>query len=278
MNWSRPARPSSDRGPTRSPSLLHYPDADAEVQTLATDLWGDTDGVTDTQHAFGKGMTYWGLSLDEVLQRLKNPAGFCCERLTRCTRPCGFIAAPPMRISTTSPISRTRRSSIDARFRVSGKDVASMAADERKDRRPPATARRTDSRSYRLRSGRARICVRRFSPCRSRSFAHRTRCIGDRTHNVGGSLGRALPAEPGRTAERAHGEAHLVDRQLRSRRQILLRHSDLYKDDCRRPLHGFVRSAHLSRSRQGARYRRGTGERHFRRAHVGAALSSRRHR
>jgi hypothetical protein len=43
--------------PTSSPSLLHYPDADTEVHSLATDLWGDMDGVTLNQHAFGKGMT-----------------------------------------------------------------------------------------------------------------------------------------------------------------------------------------------------------------------------
>ena len=62
--------------PTRSPSLLHYPEADNEVRSLATDLWGDMDGVTFTQHAFGKGMVYWGLTLDEVLTRLKTPRDF----------------------------------------------------------------------------------------------------------------------------------------------------------------------------------------------------------
>ncbi len=41
-----------------------------DYQALAADLWGDLDGLTDTQHVFGKGMTYWGLPLDEVLARL----------------------------------------------------------------------------------------------------------------------------------------------------------------------------------------------------------------
>ncbi len=62
--------------PARSPSLLHYPEADTEVRNLATDLWGDVDGVTDTQHAFGKGMVYQGLTLDEVLSRLKDRPDF----------------------------------------------------------------------------------------------------------------------------------------------------------------------------------------------------------
>jgi alpha-L-rhamnosidase len=68
--------------PTRSPSLLHYPDADAEVQTLAADLWGDADGVTDTQHSFGKGMTYWGAFARRRFGATQSPAGLCCERST----------------------------------------------------------------------------------------------------------------------------------------------------------------------------------------------------
>lgn len=56
--------------PLRSPSLLDYPNADKEVQALATDVWGDTDGVTKTQHSFGKGMLMWGLPLDEVLAKI----------------------------------------------------------------------------------------------------------------------------------------------------------------------------------------------------------------
>ena len=43
---------------------------------VATNLWGDADGVTDPQHAFGKGMTYAGLALDELLRRLQDPPDF----------------------------------------------------------------------------------------------------------------------------------------------------------------------------------------------------------
>jgi hypothetical protein len=56
--------------PTSSPSLAHYPNADDEVHTLATDLWGDTDGVTNNQHHFGKGTVYSGLALNDLLARL----------------------------------------------------------------------------------------------------------------------------------------------------------------------------------------------------------------
>lgn len=53
--------------PTNSPSMKF--DA-ANYAALVADLWGDTDGTTNIQHGFGKGMTYWGLTLDEVLNRL----------------------------------------------------------------------------------------------------------------------------------------------------------------------------------------------------------------
>ncbi len=108
--------------PTSSPSLLHYPDADAQVQTLATDLWGDMDGITLNQHAFGKGMTYWGIPLDEVLTRLKTAQDFASS---------GSLDSPPAWVHR-----RTADADIyfvvnqadapvhlDARFRVGGRDV-----------------------------------------------------------------------------------------------------------------------------------------------------------
>jgi hypothetical protein len=108
--------------PTQSPSLLHYPEADTEVRALAVDLWGDTDGVTDTQHAFGKGMVYWGLSLDEVLERLKVAQDFTTS---------GTLDAAPVwvhRRTEDSDLYYVANQAdgpkhIDARFRVSGKDV-----------------------------------------------------------------------------------------------------------------------------------------------------------
>jgi hypothetical protein len=64
--------------PTHSPTLT----AGADLQTLATDLWADTDGITSTQHAFGKGIVYTGLQLDDVLARLKATPDFTAQTLT----------------------------------------------------------------------------------------------------------------------------------------------------------------------------------------------------
>jgi hypothetical protein len=57
--------------PLRSPSLEAYPNADAEVQALADELWGPCDGKTVTEHACGRGRVVWGKPLEEVLAALK---------------------------------------------------------------------------------------------------------------------------------------------------------------------------------------------------------------
>lgn len=72
--------------PTKSPSLVKYPQADSEVRALATDLWGDTDGITDIQHAFGKGMVYTGMPVNEVLTRLNDQPDFASS---------GSLQSPP---------------------------------------------------------------------------------------------------------------------------------------------------------------------------------------
>ncbi len=108
--------------PTSSPSLLHYPDADSEVHSLATDLWGDMDGVTLNQHAFGKGMTYSGLSIGEILNRLKVSPDFTSGKP---------LDNPPVWIHRHTPNAEIYfvanqsdiPQNIEARFRVAGKDV-----------------------------------------------------------------------------------------------------------------------------------------------------------
>jgi hypothetical protein len=54
--------------PTRSPSLQGgYPEADAEVQALANEIWGDLDGVQRNRHFYGKGLVIWGLTPEQVV-------------------------------------------------------------------------------------------------------------------------------------------------------------------------------------------------------------------
>ncbi|MHB8901706.1 MAG: glycosyl hydrolase, partial [Thermoguttaceae bacterium] len=56
--------------PLKSPSLSGYPRCDDEVKRLASELWGNCDGKTLTEHAFGKGKVVWGKPLEEVLAGL----------------------------------------------------------------------------------------------------------------------------------------------------------------------------------------------------------------
>ena len=51
----------------KSPSLAGYPAADAEVRSLASEVWGDLDGTMRNKGYYGKGRIFWGLPLPDVL-------------------------------------------------------------------------------------------------------------------------------------------------------------------------------------------------------------------
>jgi len=57
--------------PSRSPSLQNFPAADAEVQKLAAELWGNIDGKTTKVNRVGKGMIIDGIDLQEALDLVK---------------------------------------------------------------------------------------------------------------------------------------------------------------------------------------------------------------
>lgn len=56
--------------PKRSPSQQNQPEADNQVQQMAKELWGDLDGETIRERAFGKGLIMSGLSLEKVFDRI----------------------------------------------------------------------------------------------------------------------------------------------------------------------------------------------------------------
>ena len=80
------------------------------------------DGVTNIQHALGKGMTYWGLTLDEVLGRLKDAPDFASS---------GSLESPPAWVHRRTADAdiyfvvnqADAPEHIDVRFRATGKDV-----------------------------------------------------------------------------------------------------------------------------------------------------------
>lgn len=56
--------------PQKSPSLTNYPKSDAEVQRLAEEVWGKSDGQTVKEHPFGQGRVIWGQPVEAVLWQL----------------------------------------------------------------------------------------------------------------------------------------------------------------------------------------------------------------
>ncbi len=54
--------------PERTSSLMNYPNGDAAVARLTSDIWGNLDGTSVTEHALGQGHVYWGLPLGTLLR------------------------------------------------------------------------------------------------------------------------------------------------------------------------------------------------------------------
>jgi hypothetical protein len=57
--------------PKRSPSMKNYPASDEQVKSLAQELWGDCDGKSVTEHVYGKGRVFSGITLQEAFARLQ---------------------------------------------------------------------------------------------------------------------------------------------------------------------------------------------------------------
>jgi hypothetical protein len=54
--------------PEKAIGLKDYPKCDEEVKSLAAEIWGDCDGKTHSEHAYGRGRVIWGKPLGEVLR------------------------------------------------------------------------------------------------------------------------------------------------------------------------------------------------------------------
>ena len=108
--------------PARAPGLTGYPENDREVQALASDLWGDLDGISRTRRAHGKGRVVWGQPLNAVLDALRAPPDF------ESSRPLDSAVAWTHRRAGLADIyfvANPGAGPVDlaARFRVSGKEA-----------------------------------------------------------------------------------------------------------------------------------------------------------
>jgi hypothetical protein len=117
------------RRPLRSPSLRGYPGADAEVHALAEDVWGDLDGISRTIRHHGKGTVIWGWPLDRVMAAQGIAKDFESSRqldteLAWLHRRAGDIDLYYLANLTD------RAQSLEARFRVSGREAEIWRADD----------------------------------------------------------------------------------------------------------------------------------------------------
>ncbi len=92
------------------------------MQQLADELWGDCDGKTVTEHAFGKGKVICGKTPEAVLAEMGVPPDFRAEKLTSQTPTSRYIhraadGADIYFVSNASP----RTLDAECTFRVKGK-------------------------------------------------------------------------------------------------------------------------------------------------------------
>jgi hypothetical protein len=114
--------------PTRSPSLAGHPGCDAEVRTLAEDVWGDLDGVSRTVRRHGKGTVFWGLPLEHVMEHLGLEPDLEHDRLLDADLAWTHRADDEVDIYYLASLS-DRPVEIDARFRVSGREAEIWRSD-----------------------------------------------------------------------------------------------------------------------------------------------------
>jgi len=59
--------------PVSAPGLTGFPGSDQELNLLASEVWGDLDGISRTRRSYGKGQVIWGMPLSYVMQLLSIP-------------------------------------------------------------------------------------------------------------------------------------------------------------------------------------------------------------
>ncbi len=110
------------RRPLRTPGLAGYPDADRQLDAIASDLWGDLDGISRTRRVYGKGRVVWGQPLAAVFESMQIPVDFEWSRPLDATVAWMHRRAGETDIYfVTNPTDRAL--DFQARFRVSGKEA-----------------------------------------------------------------------------------------------------------------------------------------------------------
>jgi hypothetical protein len=104
--------------PERSPSLQGYPQSDLKVKSIANELWGDVDGLTNKINRYGKGLVLDGMSTQEAFDLIKVIPDFKTDKSEQVL----FIHRQ-LKDGSIYFLSNQKNEAIDlsAEFRVSGK-------------------------------------------------------------------------------------------------------------------------------------------------------------
>jgi hypothetical protein len=177
--------------PEHAPNLSGYPAAESEVRVLAGELWGDLNGTSVTERAFGKGRVFWGQPLRAVLGKLNVEPDF--EYTARSAD--AEVNYLHRRIGDTDVYflaNRQRRSEdLVCSFRVDGKQPECW---------DPATGEIAPAGIFETAGGRVRMPVR-LDPVGSVFIVFRSPASARRVHSVtkdGTAIAttQPLPAQP----------------------------------------------------------------------------------
>ncbi|MGA2772372.1 MAG: glycosyl hydrolase [Bryobacteraceae bacterium] len=107
--------------PQHSPTLGGYPATEAEARGIANQVWGNLNGATATERAFGKGRVFWPQPLRAILDKLNVKPDF--EYTARSTDPAvNYIHKRVGEADVYFVANRQRRSEdLVCTFRVDGK-------------------------------------------------------------------------------------------------------------------------------------------------------------
>jgi hypothetical protein len=135
--------------PTRSPSLVGYPDADREVRAIAEEVWGDLDGVSRVRRRHGAGTVAWGLPLADVLASLGVPPDVEHGRALDADVAWIHRRVDDADVYYVASLA-DRAQEVEARFRVSGREAELWRAD----------AGTIEPAEYRIADGRTTVPLR----------------------------------------------------------------------------------------------------------------------
>ena len=65
--------------PSKSPSLIGYPQCDDQIRRLVAEIWGECDGSSITENQVGNGRVIWGRSVADVLVEMNVASDFGCR-------------------------------------------------------------------------------------------------------------------------------------------------------------------------------------------------------